>query len=247
MPTTTPDDLVTPDLDNNYALVQDMAGLATKVQSALTRRANSYVGPGVDRVAFTDNAPDGTLWQDSDTQKILWRKDGGSWTPATGVITGTSTQRTNFPNPPQNVIWVDSNGDQQTWVRKGSAWKVWPLITKDTASNVLTLSSGWALASSSGATATVRGNVAMVSLYVKRTGGTITSPASGNIVNQQIGTLAADLRPAINVGGSFSSFGRLASSYLQTNGSVWLTNHVPNVNILTNAEFAFTFTYILPD
>lgn len=79
MATTTPDNIWTPDSQDDYALTADLAATAVSVQNALTRRANSYTGTTAQRTAFTAAAPEGALWSDTNGEKILWIKQGASW------------------------------------------------------------------------------------------------------------------------------------------------------------------------
>ena len=79
MATTTPDNIWTPDSGSNYNYVIDSAATASSVQNALTRRANSYTGTTTERTAFTTDAPEGTLWSDTNGDKTLWIKQGASW------------------------------------------------------------------------------------------------------------------------------------------------------------------------
>lgn len=91
MATTSPDDLRTPDPTDSYNLVSDLQTLASDVQNALTRRANSYRGTSTQRIAFTSAAPEGSLWQDTNLQKTLWRKEGASWVRVISLAAGTGT------------------------------------------------------------------------------------------------------------------------------------------------------------
>ena len=79
MATTSPDNIWTQDSADNYDLVIDAAATAASVQAALTARANSYTGTTTQREAFTATAPEGTLWSDTNGDKILWIKQGASW------------------------------------------------------------------------------------------------------------------------------------------------------------------------
>lgn len=88
MALTSPDNIWTPDGSDNYSLVTDLAATASSVQNALTRRANSYTGTTTERTAFTADAPEGTLWSDTNGEKILWIKQGASWQ---GVWSGANT------------------------------------------------------------------------------------------------------------------------------------------------------------
>ena len=79
MALTSPDNIWTPDSSENYDYVIDSGATATSVQNALTKRANSYTGTTTQRTAFTSSAPEGTLWSDTNGDKILWIKQGSAW------------------------------------------------------------------------------------------------------------------------------------------------------------------------
>ena len=96
MATTSPDNIWTPDSSEDYDYVIDAGATATSVQNALTRRANSYTGTTTERTAFTAAAPEGSLWSDTNGDKILWIKQGSSWSrihppvPNVVVVDGVS-------------------------------------------------------------------------------------------------------------------------------------------------------------
>lgn len=75
---TSPDNIPSPDLTDQYALTQDMAALADGTQAALVRRANLYIGTSTQRAAFT-SAPEGTHWQDTDGSKLEYVRKSGQW------------------------------------------------------------------------------------------------------------------------------------------------------------------------
>ena len=79
MATTSPDNIWTQDIADNYDLVIDAAATAASVQAALVTRANSYTGTTAQRTAFTATAPEGTTWADTNGDKILWIKQGAVW------------------------------------------------------------------------------------------------------------------------------------------------------------------------
>lgn len=89
MPTTSPDNIKTPDLGQQYALVQDLAAMAATIQTALVRRANLYVGTSAQRTAFT-SAPEGVHWQDTNGTKLEWVRQSGAWVQVTQVMTAVS-------------------------------------------------------------------------------------------------------------------------------------------------------------
>lgn len=77
---TTPDGITTPSGDDEYALAQDLAAMAATIQAALVRRGNARAGTASERMAQTSSLPDGTLWKDTNSEKILWVLDNGGWT-----------------------------------------------------------------------------------------------------------------------------------------------------------------------
>ena len=79
MATTSPDNLRTFDSGDPYALVQDMGILADTIQNALIKRANAYVGTVSHRTAFTTEAPLGTIWSDTDADRLVWKKGATDW------------------------------------------------------------------------------------------------------------------------------------------------------------------------
>lgn len=91
MATTSPDSLRTPNPTDPYNLVADLAILASDVQAALVRRANSYIGTSAQRIAFT-SAADGVHWQDTNGTRDQYVRTAGAWlviTKAPPVATGT--------------------------------------------------------------------------------------------------------------------------------------------------------------
>lgn len=96
MATTSPDNLFSPNPTDNYNLIADWATSMQSVQTALTRRANMYVGTSAQRNAFT-TALEGVHWQDTDGQKREYVRQGSSWVdvlppkPRSGVLSGIPT------------------------------------------------------------------------------------------------------------------------------------------------------------
>lgn len=79
MATTSPDNIYSPDSGNQYALVQDLGAMADSVQSALATRGNSYRGTSAQRTAFTSQAPQGTLWSDTNGSQLVYVRKGTGW------------------------------------------------------------------------------------------------------------------------------------------------------------------------
>lgn len=82
---TSPDNIPSPDLTDQYALTQDMANLADGTQKALIKRANSYLGTSAQRAAFT-TAPEGVHWQDTNGTKLGYVRKSGLWVPSNNLV-----------------------------------------------------------------------------------------------------------------------------------------------------------------
>lgn len=76
---TTEDGIWTPDQIDDYALVADLGTMAATVQDALEDRANAFRGTTSQRSSFTNDAPEGTIWVDTNGEKRVWVKQGNSW------------------------------------------------------------------------------------------------------------------------------------------------------------------------
>jgi hypothetical protein len=88
-------------------------------------------------------------------------------------------------------------------------------------SGFITAASGWAL--SGGQIYREKNGIAMVVLSFERTGGSISVPTGGNIVNQSMGTLAVGYRPIVEASGITGPTGPVASAYINTSGVVVLS------------------------
>lgn len=119
MATTSPDNLLTPDAGDQYALVQDLGLLADSVQDALNLRANAVIGTVAERGSFA-NPVAGMLWQDTDGIKMIWRYDSGSWVPAIWRWGGTTAQMNSF-SPPDGFEWFNTT-DNGEYVRLSGVW-----------------------------------------------------------------------------------------------------------------------------
>ena len=82
MAVTTPDNIVTPDDGDDYALVQDLGAMADSVQEAITNWKNYAIGTDAQRLSLTvsSNPPlkEGLIWYSTDTKK-LWLRLVSSW------------------------------------------------------------------------------------------------------------------------------------------------------------------------
>lgn len=121
MATTSPDGLRTPDPGDPYNLVPDLQTLANNVQSALNNKS-ARPGTAAQRAAFLSTAPNGFLWQDTDSIKMIWRKDGAAWVPAVWRWSGTTAQMNAFTQAPNGFEWFNTT-DNSNHVRLGGSWK----------------------------------------------------------------------------------------------------------------------------
>lgn len=137
----TPKGIVTPDASSPYNLITDLNTLASTTDAAIATQK----GTASQRTAALAGAPDGTLWQDTDGIKMIWRKDGATWVPAVTSWAGTTTQMNAFTQAPNGFLWANSVGIN-VYMRISGAWKD---IAGDTGwgdavtMGVGTISAGW--------------------------------------------------------------------------------------------------------
>lgn len=185
MASTTPDNILSPDAGDQYALVQDLGILADSVQDALTLRANAYQGTASERAAFTI-ATDGMLWQDTDGIKMIWRRDTGAWVPAVWQWSGTTTQMNAFTSAPEGFVWSNTTNETE-YLRTGGDWQV---LSSTTREGSFTPGSGWTNLTSSiwaGLKVYISGNVVNISGALTKTSFAALETAA---------TLPVGLRPA---------------------------------------------------
>lgn len=101
MATTSPDNIRTPDLGDSYNLVPDLQTMANDTQDALIERANAYKGTMAQRTAFTTQAEDGVLWQDTNGDRRIWAKHGPSntWRELVATLEDTGWISITPPSP----------------------------------------------------------------------------------------------------------------------------------------------------
>lgn len=75
----TSDGIASPDYNSPGDIVPGLATMADSIQSALEKRGNSYRGTIAQREAFRVEAPEGSLWADTNGPKVLWQKRGSNW------------------------------------------------------------------------------------------------------------------------------------------------------------------------
>ena len=87
MALTSPDNIYSPNIDDNWAVPQAMGALADSVQEALKQRANFYTGTASERGSFRPEIP-GTHWQDTDQDQFEWVWRGARWQAISRVTSG---------------------------------------------------------------------------------------------------------------------------------------------------------------
>lgn len=81
MPTTNPDNITYPSGSDPYNYIPDLGTLANSVQSALKKRANLFSGTDQQRIAYTQDAVNGTLWANTDGDKKVYQFRNSRWWP----------------------------------------------------------------------------------------------------------------------------------------------------------------------
>ena len=104
-----------------------LATMAGTIDTAITNGlntvgagANAYKGTAAQRTAFTSTAVNGMLWQDTDSIKMIWRKDGAAWVPAVWRWSGTTAQMNAFAAP-NGFEWFNTT-DNSDYARIGGVW-----------------------------------------------------------------------------------------------------------------------------
>lgn len=96
---TTVDGIWTPDQGDDYNLVGDLGTMSASIQTALEKRANVYRGTTAQRSNFTNGAPEGVLWVDTNGAKQIWVKQGNTWELVWPIVesdTGWTTSGISF-------------------------------------------------------------------------------------------------------------------------------------------------------
>lgn len=121
MATTTPDNILTPDAGDQYALVQDLGLMADSVQDALTRRGNALKGTAAQRVSALASTTAGVLWQDTDGIGMIWKRGTSAWVPAVWRWAGTTAQMNAFTQAPNGFEWFDTSNNR-SYTRESGVW-----------------------------------------------------------------------------------------------------------------------------
>lgn len=114
----TPKGIVTPDASSPYNLIPDLNTLASTADAAISTQK----GSSTQRTTALAGAPEGTLWQDTDGIKMIWRKDGSAWVPAVWRWAGTTAQMNAFTQAPNGFQWFDVS-TSTSFLRLGASWR----------------------------------------------------------------------------------------------------------------------------
>lgn len=139
MVSTVPDNLWSPSDTDLARLVTNLGQMQATVQAALNSRANAYRGTSAQRTSFTNTAPEGTLWTDTNGTKNIWVKQGANWTSI-------------WPQPHYDSGTVDSFlsassgwsvvGGGTSWIRRVNNWVVGRVEFNRTGANISVNSRG---------------------------------------------------------------------------------------------------------
>lgn len=136
----------------------------------------------------------------------------------------------------------DSNYDIIDTAMKAISDRVTTLEAAPTEfTNKLTASSGWTIDTQS---LWKLGRMIILHFQATRTGAAINAPADGNLVNTEIGTVAAGYRPGTRAGWSTDTTGRGSGGYLNETGSLVVSWTMPNQDIATNDVLTGSMTFL---
>lgn len=141
------------------------------------------------------------------------------------------------------VTWDEITGKPSafptTWNTVTGKPTLWDVSSEATAT---TVGSGWAVVWASSRN---RGGITTASVRMRRTGSTISVPASGNVGNTVLCRLTNPaLRPFQYGNLTTSSAGATMLAYINDGGQIILTSTVPNISISTGTEFVLTGTWV---
>lgn len=125
MATTTPDNIMTPDAGDDYALTQDLLAMADSIQDGLVARANYYVGGNSEMAAQEANAPEGAMFYNTDDE-TQYRLVSGVWVEAMagGVVYfrwANATERTSQAGMQKGDRGYQEDTGVDYWY-SGTAW-----------------------------------------------------------------------------------------------------------------------------
>lgn len=220
MATTSPDNIRTPDPGDPYNLVADLATLAGDVQTALNLRdQNVLKGTSAQRAVAESTAAEGMLWQDTDSIKMIWRKDGAAWVPAVWRWSGTTAQMNSFgANAPDGFEWFNTT-DNSEYARLGGLWNRATGELNTRIPSPQALSGSWSMLTGLAAVDNTAG--ATVS------GGVVTMNHPGNIMLaayfQHTGSSSTSMSTAVthNSAAAPTTSTTVIDAAVTANGAVW--------------------------
>lgn len=210
-----------------------LATMAGTIDTAITNGlntigagANAFKGTAAQRAAFLSTAVNGMLWQDTDSIKMIWRKDGAAWVPAVWRWSGTTAQMNAFAAP-NGFEWFNTT-DNSDYVRLGGVWVATSTSATITAASGSTVSAG---------------NVSR-DLVSGRVSGEIRVQRSAWTSGGVVATIPAGFRPpaVIETAGASSGVGSPAFIFLQigSGGQVMFWGSpMPSANSWCAATFTF--------
>ena len=223
---TTPNlEIFYPEATTLFDWTSDLGKMATSIDESILRKGPLRLGYSGDRMDLGTAAPIGTLWQDTDGIKMLWRRDNSAaagWAPAVMSWKGSTTQRNTFEDyAPEGFSWFDTTSHRE-YRKYGSGWADHMTIFMP---DFWKLSSGWAFDPDVSPVAAVKSFEGVVTCYLplKRTGAKITSTTSGNLENVQVASIPEDWAPHRYSGLTLGTTGKMTTGYVNSAGTVLLT------------------------
>ena len=169
-----------------------LATMAGTIDTAITNGlntigagANAFKGTAAQRAAFLSTAVNGMLWQDTDSIKMIWRKDGAAWVPAVWRWSGTTAQMNAFAAP-NGFEWFNTTNNSD-YVRLGGAWDFAPGL-----SGTITPASGY---TNTGSRVSRIGPLIVANVKTTRVSTQTTNGAAWF-------TLPVDFRPSVQIEGT---------------------------------------------
>lgn len=228
---TTPRGIWTPDSTDDYDLVVDLAATANSIDGALdnlSESSNVRVGTAAQRASFLASAPVGSLWQDTDGIRMIWRKDGSAWVPAVWSWGGSTSQMNTF-SPPDGFRWHNTTTGT-LFTRQSGTWFGGKI---DLSPYLL---SGW----SGQVSARIQGQMVDIS-------GTVTGvavPSQAGVTNLAAGVPASIAPADDNRWGPTYTNGYIGGAVIRPDGTMSLANRTGGGWTSSNSP-QFTISYSL--
>lgn len=168
--------------------------------------------------------------------KYAWVR-GGTSTERAAIPLGERRLGLIFTESDTNIMWMWV-GTQWVSIATGASSSDWI----SDAAGIFTIASGFELWSFR-----VRKYGLSMSFYVSfvRKGGTITVPTAGDIANTRVGTFAAGWRPQTALPVSSGAIGRVATGFLDSDGTLNLSAVGGSANIVNDEGLSLGGTILL--